>query len=231
MKKIILIGIFVMMIGISTATEIKFSPDNGDIQKGCLIATDIFIDTEDNKIAATDIVIESSLEYLDFVPSKNLFPYFFPPKTGDNIIHIIGFISDPKNTITGSGSIGKIFFRKKSSTDTDGSIKLFFAGQGETYDSNLSILGGIDVLQNVGSGYYNFTDNGPCQYPADYEIVGGFSHMSAEDALNETIKTIKRQQFMEKLLSWQTLIGFAGLLIIVTILFIYIKKRKQGVIK
>jgi len=33
--------------------------------------------------------------------------------------------------------------------------------------------------------------------------------MSAEDALNETIKTIKRQQFMEKLLSWQTLIGFA----------------------
>lgn len=231
MKKIILIGIFVMMIGISTATEIKFSPDNWDIQKWCLIATDIFIDTEDNKIAATDIVIESSLEYLDFVPSKNLFPYFFPPKTWDNIIHIIGFISDPKNTVTGSGSIGKIFFRKKSSTDTDGSIKLFFAGQWETYDSNLSILWGIDVLQNVWSGYYNFTDNWPCQYPADYEIVWGFSHMSAEDALNETIKTIKRQQFMEKLLSWQTLIGFAWLLIIVTILFIYIKKRKQWVIK
>jgi|GEM_PF-941148 len=129
MKKIALIGIFVMMIGISTATEIRFSPDNGNIQKTCLVAADVFVNTDDKKIAATDIVIESSLEYMDFVPNKNLFPYFFPPKTGDNVVHIIGFISNPKNTITGSGIVGKIFFRQKLATDTNGSIKLYFAGK------------------------------------------------------------------------------------------------------
>ena len=227
MKKIALIGILFMLIGIGTATEIRFSPDVWDIQKWCLVAADVFVEMGNNQVAATDIVIESSLEYMDFVPNKNLFPYFFPPQTWENTVHIIGFISNPKNTISWSGIVGRIFFKQKLSTDTDGSIKLYFAGQGKTYDTNLSILWGIDVLQNVGSGYYQFVDDWPCEYPANYEIVWGFAHMSAQDALNKTIRSIQRQQWLKQLLTWKTLIAFAWLLIIITILFIYVKSRKQ----
>lgn len=104
MKKIALIGILTLMIGISAATEIRFSPDGGDIQNTCLMAADVMIDTDGKAVAATDVVIQSSLEYLDFVPNKEsgLFPYFFPPKVKDNVVHIVGFIADPKYTVNGS---------------------------------------------------------------------------------------------------------------------------------
>jgi len=213
------------MIGVSTATEIRLSPDNGDIQKWCLVTADIFIDTENNKVAATDVVLQSSLEYIDFVPTKNLFPYFFPPKVKNNAVHIVWFIADPKNTITGSGIIGKLFFRQKTG-DVDGVIKMFFAGKWQTQDSNLSILWWIDVLDTVGSWYYRFLDDAPCQYPADYVIEGWFSHMSAEDMLNQTIKQIRMKEWLKNLFSRKTLIEFSWLLIIIAAVFIYLKKRK-----
>ena len=227
MKKIVLLGILMVMVGVTAASEIRFSPENWDIQKWCLVAADIIIDTDSSAIAATDIVIESSLEYLDFVPTKNLFPYFFPPQTKDGKIHIIWFVADPKNTVKGSGSVGKVFFRQKNPNDTDGAFKLYFAGQGKTYDTNLSILWGIDILQKVGGWYYRFVDSWTCQYPADYEIIWWFSHMSPEDALNDTIKDIQHRQRLKKLLNRKNLVIFSWLLIILTILFIYFKKRKE----
>jgi hypothetical protein len=33
MKKIVLFGIFILMIGVTTGSEIGFIPDHGDIQK------------------------------------------------------------------------------------------------------------------------------------------------------------------------------------------------------
>lgn len=226
-KKIALIGIITMMIGISTATEIRFSPDSWDIKKWCLVATDIVVNTDNAAVAATDIVIETSLEYVDFVPTKNLFPYFFPPKIKGDTIHIVGFIANPKNIVTGSGVVGRLFLKQKSLTDSDAVIKLFFAGQGKTYDSNLSILWWIDVLQNVGSWYYHLLDTASCEYPSDYNIVGWFAHMSAQLALNDIIKQISRQELLAKLFTWKTFVSFTWLLLIIVISFIYIKKQKR----
>ncbi len=227
MKKILLIGILTLIVNITSASEIKFSPDQWNIKNWCLVATDVFIDTNTNQIAATDIVMESSLEYMDFVPNKEngLFPYFFPPKTGNNIVHIIGFISDPKKTVSWSWIIGKLFFRQRSTTDTNGSIKLYFAGKWKTYDSNLSILWGKDILDTVGSASYTFSESGSCEYPADYKIIGWFSHMSPEAALQATINKIKWQQWLQNFFSFRTLIGLIWLIIII-LLFIYFKKKK-----
>ncbi len=227
MKKIALFTMFILMIGVTTATEINFFPDHGDIQKWCLIATDIFINAEWNPVAATDVVIETSLEYVDFVPSKELFPNFFPPKIKSGAIHIVWFISNPSKTITWSGSIGKLFLKQKNPTDTDGVVRLYFAWKGKTHDSNLSILWWIDVLQNVGSWYYQLLDQWSCEYPADYNIVWWFSHMSPEEALDNTMTQIQNQELINKIFNWTTLRSFLGLLIIMTVLFVYIKKWKH----
>jgi hypothetical protein len=69
-----------------------------------MVAADIIVNTDNKDIAATDVMIESSLDFVDFVPSK-MFPYFFPPKVGNGAIHIVGFTIDPNQRVNGSGSI------------------------------------------------------------------------------------------------------------------------------
>ncbi len=214
-------------MGIAAAAEISFSPDYGEIQKWCLLPVDIFIDAKGNNVAATDVVIESSLAYVDFVPSKKVFPYFFPPKIKNNAIHIVWFIDNPNTPVTGSGIIGRIFLKQQNPTDTDGVIRLYFAGTGKTYDSNLSILWWVDVLDTLGSGYYRFVDSWSCEYPANSTIAGWFAHMSPEQALNATINDIHHKQLIDKLLSRKTIVSFFGILVLATILFIYFKKWRH----
>jgi len=226
MKKILRIVAMSMIIGVSTASEIRFSPDSWEIKKWCLVAVDVMVDTSNQAIAATDVVIESSLEYVDFVPNKTLFPNFFPPKVSDYKIHIIGFVSTPQGVVSWRGSIGTLFLKQKSPTDMDGKIQLFFAGAWKTHDSNLSKLWWIDILESVGKWLYRFTDNGECTYPADYDIVGGFAHMSAEEWLDETIKTLRTQEIMTRLFTRKNLILFSWLLALLIIAFIYYRKQR-----
>jgi hypothetical protein len=35
-------------------------------------------------VATTDVILESSMKYLDFIPNTSLFPYFFPPVVRTN---------------------------------------------------------------------------------------------------------------------------------------------------
>lgn len=51
--------------------------------------------------------------------------------------------------------------------------------------------------------------------------------MSAEDALNATIKEISHKQRLAKIFSRKNIVTFAGLLIIATFLFIYIKRKRS----
>lgn len=212
----------IAMISVSMATEIRFFPDSWEIQKWCLVAVDVMIDTSEQAIAATDVVIETSLEYVDFVPNKKLLPNFLPPKVSDYSIHIIWFVSNSKETVKGSGSIGTLFLKQKNTTDADGNLKLYFAWPGKTYDSNLSILWWIDILEKTGEGLYRFAENASCEYPIDYTIEWWFAHMSADKALNKTIKKLQRQERLTR----RNILPWAMILIIITLLFIY-RKRKH----
>lgn len=224
MKYILGIAMILTMIGTSIAAEITFSPDAWKIKPGCLVAVDVMIDTAGQAIAATDVVVNTTLEYIDFVPTKELFPHFFPPIVNNSTIHIIGFISNPKATINGSWSIGKLFLRQKNDTDIDGKLTLYFAGTGKTHDSNLSILWWIDILEKKSEGMYNFVEDATCAYPADYDIVWWFSHMAPEDALNKTIKTIQRQQRFTR----RNILPLLALLITIIVLFVIYKKRQHS---
>jgi hypothetical protein len=77
-------------LSVTTAAEISFDPASGSFGNDCVVPVKIMIDTFDKTISATDIVLESSMEFVDFVPS-NALPYFLPPKIDGSVVHIVGF--------------------------------------------------------------------------------------------------------------------------------------------
>lgn len=94
------------IVSITFASEITLSPATGSMGDGCKVAVDIIADTNGKTIVATDILMESSMEFVDFVPAKtagkpgDAFPYFLPPMTGSNAVHIIGFVVDPSRGVS-----------------------------------------------------------------------------------------------------------------------------------
>ncbi len=222
MKKILWIATLIMILWVSTATEIRFSPDSWNTGKWCIVATEIIIDTQDNEIAATDIVMESSLAFVDFVPST-MFPYFLPPKIQGNTIHLVGFSTDKNNRVSGSWSIWTLYLRQKDNADTDGSIKLYFAKKWSTTDSNLSIAWWIDVLDTVGSALYHFVDEGFCVHNTADDIKGWI----AKKNLRMLLAKIDRDQLIKKAFTRKNLLAFTWLIILVTTLFLYYKTSKQ----
>lgn len=220
MKKILGIAILMMMISVSAATEIRFSPDVWSLGKWCMTATDIVIDTQNQEIAATDIVIESSLEFVDFVPSS-MFPYFLPPKTNGNIVHLVGFTTDPAHRVLGKWSIGTLYMKQKDMSSADGSLKLYFTKKWDTTDSNLSIAWWVDVLDTIGSAYYTFDGTGICAHTAA-DINGGIAETTLQDMAQQVSRTWTNIFFNRK-----TLLAFGGILIVGIILFMYYKKNRQ----
>jgi len=222
MKKILGIVTLIMIFGVCTATEIRFSPDVWNIGKGCLVAADIIIDTDDKEISATDIIIESSLEFVDFVPT-NMFPYFLPPKVSDGLTHLVGFTVDPQYRVKGKASIGTIYMQQKWYNENNGAMKLYFKKKWDTTDSNLSVAGGIDILDTVWSAYYTFTASGACIHNAGEEIVWWI----AKKSLRQMLAKLNHNQWIQDTFSRKTLVSFTGLLIIITLLFLYYRISKQ----
>ncbi len=222
MKKILGIATLIMILWVSTAAEIRFSPDSWDIGKWCIVATEIIIDTQDKETAATDIVMESSLEFVDFVPS-NLFPYFLPPKIEGNMIHLVGFSTEKSNRVSGSWSIWTLYLKQKDNADTDGSIKLYFTKKWSTTDSNLSMAWWIDILDTVGSALYHFADEWSCTHNAADDIKGWIAHKN----LRMLLAKIDRDQLIKKVINRKSLLAFTWLIILTTILFLYYKTSKQ----
>ena len=91
MKKniLILLAMTFWLFTFTSAQEINFSYGSWEnFGKWCIVAIDINVDAKGKPIAASDIVMESSMKYVDFVPAT-AFPYFFPPVIRKNgLIHI-----------------------------------------------------------------------------------------------------------------------------------------------
>jgi len=220
MKKSLGIVILMMMFSVSTAAEISFSPNIWSIGKWCLVTTDIVIDTQGKEIAATDIIIESSLEFVDFVPSK-LFPYFLPPKVRGNIIHLVGFTTDKSNRVTGNWSIGTLYMQQKDTNTIDWSLKLYFTKAWDTTDSNLSIAWWVDVLDTVGDGYYTFDATNICEHTA-----AGIDGWIANISLNDMMRKMTPGQRFKNIDIQKILLIFGGFVVVGIVLFMYYKKHK-----
>lgn len=205
------------------ATEITFSPSSGEVANNCLVAVDIMANTDDQEIAATDVVIESSLAFVDFVPSETMFPYFLPPKVSENMVHLVGFTVDPAHRAQWSGIIGTLYMQQRSTSDPDGMIKLYFKNKWDTTDSNLSIAWGIDALDTVWSAYFTFSTSGACVHAAGQTINGWIANKSVKTLLAK----LDRIQLLQKILNRKTISLFGGALLIIVILFLYYKGNKK----
>ncbi len=172
-----------------SAWEISLEPSHWKYSPGCMLWIDVVMDPEWKQISATDIVIESSMKFIKFEPTK-VFPYFFPAKTIENIVHIVWFTSWPSQRISEKWVIWKIYFKPQNKSDLDWSIKFYFKKIWDTTDTNLSIKWWIDVLQETRNWFYTF-DGTNCDYPEETTIKEAWN-INFNTALRQTIKKVEK---------------------------------------
>ena len=189
------------------AQSISFIPEwDWNFWNNCLVPIDVYVDTAWQEISAMDLMIESSLEYKDFIPT-DLFPYFFPPTIKSNwLIHIVWFTVDPSERVKESGKIGTLYFNQKD-WNIDWAIRLYFLEEGNTTDTNLNLAWWIDVLKEVWSAFVTFSDElKPCEIVnvveenieyywkeiQDENIISWwFADKTQEDVFQETFEKIE----------------------------------------
>lgn len=187
---LLLVG-FISLGSFSFSQNISFSVEgDGTFGNGCTVPIDVYVDTQGEEISAVDLMMETSLLYKDFVPTT-IFPYFLPPVTRSNgLLHIVGFTVDPSERVIWSGKIGTIYFEQKE-WFLDWTVRLYFLAEGNTTDSNLSKVGWVDALKQVGDAQVKFSSDMPaCEHSAAAVVSGGFAGMSYQDSLNSTIQKI-----------------------------------------
>lgn len=186
---LLLVG-FSFFASVSLAQSISFSVEGDwNFGYGCPVAIDVYADTQGEEISAMDLMMETSLMYKDFVPTQ-MFPYFLPPVVRSNwLLHVVGFTVAPTERVIWSGKIGTLYFDQKEWFQ-DGTVRLYFLGEWNTTDSNLSKVWWIDALKTVGEAHVKFSTTLPaCEYAAAV-ISGGFAWMSYQDSLNSTLQKI-----------------------------------------
>lgn len=168
----------------------------------CDIPVDVYIDTNWQEISAIDLMMETSLDYVDFVPSE-IFPYFFKPVIKSNwMIHIVGFTVDPSERVVWSWKLWTLHF-SQNNWSSDWIVKLYFLWEWETVDTNLSIAWWVDVLKSVSDAYMAFPSNFQAcenniknvelanQSELSY-VSWWFSNLSYDDVLDQTVKKINK---------------------------------------
>lgn len=180
---------FILMFWVIHAWEISLEPSHWKYSPWCMLWIDIVINPEWEKISATDIIIESSMKFVKFEPTQ-VFPYFFPPKIIDNIVHIVWFTAWPSQRVSEKWVIWKIFFKPQNEFDLDWSIKFYFKSTWNTTDTNLSIKWWIDVLEDTRNWFYTF-DGTSCDYPQETTIQEA-SNINFDAALKQTIKKVEK---------------------------------------
>lgn len=196
MRKIVCIVVLlcVLFAGAASASTLSFFPEKASFWKWCDIQVAIMVNSDEN-IVATDLLIETSLSYKDFIPDT-FFPYFFAPKITDNgLIHIVGFST--YHSVSGKGRLWTLVLRSNG-TDSDGVIRLYFVGKWKelTFDTNLSAAGGTDTLSSVWNAYYTFTT-----WTCAPELSWGFGNTAYDDGLQALIHQIDQDG---KVNSWDT---------------------------
>lgn len=229
MKKIILWSVlFALSLWFYTyAGTIELSPSEWNYGKWCIFWVDVKINTENADIAAFDLIMEGSTTFYDFVPS-DMFPYYFPPVVKWNVVHLVGFTTNPNRWINGSGSIWKVYF-KSNPEDSDWSVKIYFAWKSDTTDSNLSIPWGVDTLSSVKDWYYTFTPDWECI--DEHNIIWWYNWISYESWLNSTVNKINSDFQNSKMLIFWERLGVAAIFLILLILILWYLHKKWYLVR
>ncbi|HKL43825.1 MAG TPA: hypothetical protein VJ892_00935 [Candidatus Absconditabacterales bacterium] len=214
--------------GMLLASELYISPDQGDFGKNCVLEFDIIASTMADQVMGTDVMLDTSMEFVDFVPG-DAFEYSLPPKVSENGVISLGAFSNPDNLFQGEGIIGTIYL-KSNEVNNDGYIRFYFKGQGDTSDTNLSIKGGIDTLKEVNNGVYTF--NGESCVHEVNNIEGGLAGKDYDKAINDLANEFEKKGKIQKIVGFFTsttfLVGLGIVVLIIMIILFRIKKGKKS---
>jgi len=223
MKKLILF-LFgaILFFWMSFSSNLSLSPSEWSVWKWCLIPVDIMLDTLWEDVSSVDIILNSSMAYVDFVSWK-LFPYSFPPKVYDNWrIHIVSFALDKNNLINWTGKIWTVYY-KASDMVSDWFVRFYVKGEGETVDTNVSKIWWVDTLKTTLNAFYKF-DGTSCINSDVIEVTWWVSHMSYDEWLNDVLDDINSDFMLNKVIYISYYV--VPLFIFILIIFLFIRKRK-----
>jgi len=244
MKKFLycIVSIVLLLCWFVWAQSISFVPQwNSIFWYGCIVPIDVYINTNWQEISAIDLVMESSMYYVDFVPS-NFVPYFLKPIVKENgLIHVVWFTVDSSERVNWEWKMWTIYFRPKQ-WDIDWVVRLYYLWEWDTSDTNLSIAWWVDVLKNVWQASVKFSKDLPsCVAENDKtfsneniqiqdKIDGWFADLTYDEVLQNTMKTISRDygssSFLQILLHNVVWIILIFMLLIIIILLLKRKKNK-----
>ena len=224
MKQITSIMLFILcFVATSLWANISVSPESGHFGKNCIIEFDIIVDTNSEQILWTDMYVESSMEYIDFVPSK-AFKYYLPPKIENKNIYLWAF-SEPWKELVWRSKFGTLYL-KSNDVDLDWYINFVFIWKWETSDTNLSIIWWVDKLNEVGNWVYYF-DWDACEHSV-MDIEWSFSSIDGDKYIKDMISWFNRKAFFQKfvLLCSKYWLNIVLFILILVSLYFYIRSKK-----
>ena len=236
--------LWILSLWVVCSQSISLSPQwDWIFWNGCIVPIDVYVDTKWQEISAMDLMMESSLDYIDFVPS-NMFPYFFKPIIETNwLIHVVGFTVDPSERVMWAWKIWTLYFSPKDWTN-DWIVRFYFLWEGETVDTNLSIAWWIDVLKEVWSALVEFSPSLPsCEDNTKNDksikkqddstnISWWFWDLSYDEVLDQTMKKIDKNygksSFLDVLKKHIFIVIFLLLIIIILLIRAILSFEKES---
>lgn len=252
MKKFLclIVSIIWMWIWFVGAQSISLEPQwNWVFWYDCVVPIDVYIDTKWQDVAAVDLVMESSMDYVDFVKS-DFVPYFFKPIVKENgLIHVVWFTVEQSETIKWFWKMWTIYLLPQK-WDTNWILRLYFLWEWETSDTNLSIEWWIDILKSVWEANVIFSKDLPsCNIKksvddldwnnenldeqivwwVDIQITWWFANLTYDEVLENTIKEIDKKYWSTSFLQIlrDNIIWIFVIFILLIIILLLLKKRQN----
>lgn len=243
MKKFVysVVSIVLAWVSFVWAQSISFVPQWDSIfWYNCTVPIDVYINTNWQEISAIDLVMESSMYYVDFVPS-DFVPYFLKPIVKENgLIHVVWFTVDPSERVNWEWKMGTIYFRPKQ-WDIDWIVRLYFLWEWDTSDTNLSIAWWVDVLRDVWQASVKFSKDLPScvvenesvssteNVQIEEKINWWFADLTYDEVLENTVKVIDKDYWATY--SWQffgcRVVWILSILVLFIIILLLLKKKKK----
>lgn len=214
--------------GMLLASELYISPDQWDFGKNCVLEFDIIAATMADQVMWTDVMLDTSMEFVDFVPG-DAFEYSLPPKVSENGVISLWAFSNPDNLFQWEWIIWTIYL-KSNKVNNDWYIRFYFKWQGDTSDTNLSIKWGIDSLKEVNNWVYTFNWES-CVHEVN-NIEWGLAWKDYDKAINDLANEFEKKWKIQKIVWFFTsttfLVWLWIVVLIIMIILFRIKKWKKS---
>ncbi len=225
MKKLFLSLLFIFsFVWILSASELYISPDQWDFGKNCVMEFEIIAAAMWDSIMWTDIMLDTSMEFIDFVP-WTAFNYSLPPKVSEGGIISLWAFSNPDDLLKWEWIIWTIYL-ESNNINNDWYIRFYFKWEWNTADTNLSAKWWVDTLKEVNNGIYTFNWT-PCEHNIN-NIEWWIAGIDYDDAINDLVGELEKKWRIQSIVSFlksRNFLLWLWILILIIVILIVIKNK------